>query len=179
MNSLQTLLETLPEYAKDIKLNVSSLLNNADGHLTEQQIAGILYVAALATKQVTLIKAVAQYVEPLLNEQHIRAVKAATTIMAMNNIYYRFVHLVSDHEYSKLPARLRMNVMANPGVDKVDFELYSMAVSVINGCGKCMETHAQGLSAQGLSKEDIQHCARITAVVNALAQVLIIEETKL
>ena len=175
MNTLQSLLDTLPDYAKDIKLNVSSLLSNAEGHLTAQQVAGTVYAAALTAKYQPLIKAMTQYAESLLAEEYIRAVKAATTIMSMNNIYYRFVHLVADPEYSKLPARLRMNIIANPGVDKLDFELYSMAVSIINGCGKCMETHAQGLEAQGLSKEGVQQCARIAAVVNALAQVIAIE----
>ncbi len=176
MHNLATLLETIPDYAKDIKLNMASLLNNNDGHLTAQQMAGVLYASALTTQYQPLIKAVTQSVEPMLDEQHIFAVKAATAIMAMNNIYYRFTHLVSDPVYTTLPARLRMNVMANPGVDKLTFELYSMAVSVINGCGKCMDTHAVALEQQELAKESVQACVRIAAVVNGLAQVLIMEE---
>ena len=61
--------------------------------------------------------------------------------MAMNNIYYRFVHLVHAADYKTMPAKLRMNAMAKPGVDKVDFELWSLAVSAVNGCGMCLEAH--------------------------------------
>ena len=66
------------------------------------------------------------------------AARAAAAIMGMNNIYYRFLHLVEDAEYQTMPARLRMNVIGNPGIDKLDFELLSLAVSAVNGCGLCV-----------------------------------------
>lgn len=175
MSDLLALLETLPDYAKDIKLNMSSLLNNSDAYLSAQQVAGVLYAAALATQHQSLSKAAAVYAGQLLTEKECWAVKAAASIMAMNNMYYRFTHVVSEQDYAQLPARLRMNVMANPGVAKVDFELYSLAVSIINGCGLCMDTHTKGLTTQGLSKEAVQTCARIAAVINALAQTLNIQ----
>ena len=96
--------------------------------------------------------------------------------MAMNNVYYRFLHLTSDHEYRKLPVKLRMNIMSKPGVEKLDFELYSMAVSAINGCGSCMSAHAKVLTEHGLSRVTVQHAVRIAAVIQALSQVAIIEQ---
>ena len=96
--------------------------------------------------------------------------KAATTIMAMNNIYYRFVHLASGEDYARMPAGLRMNVIGNPGIEKVDFELYSLAVSAINGCGMCIDAHVAQLEKAGVSKSGIQHTIKIAAVVNAAAQ---------
>ena len=69
----------------------------------------------------------------------------------MNNVYYRFVHLVGNDEYAKLPARLRMNVIGSPGVDKTDFELYSLAVSAINGCGACVAAHERAVRKAGIS----------------------------
>ena len=42
--------------------------------------------------------------------------------MAMNNVYYRATHLIHNDEYGQLRAGLRMNIMANPGLDKVTFE---------------------------------------------------------
>lgn len=76
---------------------------------------------------------------------------------------------------NRLPANLRMNIIANPGIDKKDFELYSLAVSAINGCGLCIDAHANTLIKAGLSKHSIQHVIRIAAVLNGLAQVSIIE----
>jgi alkyl hydroperoxide reductase subunit D len=91
--------------------------------------------------------------------------------MGMNNVYYRFTHLVGG-DYRSMPARLRMNVMAKPGVEKVDFELWSLAVSAINGCGMCMEAHEKVVLQGGLSKEQVQAAVRIAAVVHAVAAVL-------
>jgi alkyl hydroperoxide reductase subunit D len=91
--------------------------------------------------------------------------------MAMNNVYYRFTHLVGGG-YPALPAKLRMNIMAKPGVDKVDFELWSLAVSAINGCGMCMESHEKVVRHGGLSAEQVQTAVRIASVVHAVAATL-------
>ncbi len=96
--------------------------------------------------------------------------------MAMNNVYYRFVHLVESEEYAKLPAKLRMNVMANPGTSKENFELWSLAVSAVNGCGKCLIAHERVLRAHGVTAEQVQAAVRIAAVVHAVAVTLEAEE---
>jgi len=103
------------------------------------------------------------------------AAKAAAAIMGMNNVYYRFIHLSKNKEYGTLPARLRMNLLANPGVDKADFELWSLAVSAVNGCGLCIDSHEAELRKHGLTSVQIQAAVRIAAVVNAVAQVLAAE----
>ena len=90
--------------------------------------------------------------------------------MGMNNIYYRFTHLIEDAEYRSLPARLRMNVIGNPGIDKVDFELVSLAVSAVNGCGMCVNAHDAVLKKHGLGRDSVQSAVRIAAVVHAVAQ---------
>jgi alkyl hydroperoxide reductase subunit D len=89
----------------------------------------------------------------------------------MNNIYYRFTHLVGG-DYPTLPARLRMNVMLRPGVERVDFELWSLAVSAVNGCGMCMESHEKVVRQAGLTQEQVQAAVRIAAVVHAVAVTL-------
>jgi len=89
--------------------------------------------------------------------------------MAMNNIYYRFVHLASAPDYKTLPAKLRMNALAKPGVEKVDFELWSIAVSAINGCGMCIDSHEKILRDHGVTAEVIQAVVRIASVVHAVA----------
>lgn len=174
--NLETLKEQLPDYAKDTKLNLSSILSDADNTgLTLPQIAGIALASAYATRQSTVIAALADFAKTHLNETAITATKAAASLMAMTNVYYRFTHLVEDHEFATMPAKLRMNFMANPGVDRIDFELFALAVSAINGCGLCLDSHTKALQHHGVSKLAIQHCIRIAAVMNALSQTLIIE----
>lgn len=168
--TLEKIREALPDYAKDLKLNLGALLN--DNVLTEQQRWGALLATALAARNPTLIEAVSGEAAAHLTPQAAAAAKAAASIMAMNNIYYRFTHLASDPDYATMPARLRMNVIANPGVEKADFELWSLAVSAINGCGKCIDAHDQVLRQAGVSREAVQQAVRIASVVHAVAATL-------
>jgi alkyl hydroperoxide reductase subunit D len=172
---MNTLIESLPSFAKDIKLNLNSVLaDDASTGLNHNQTLAIALACAYACKHPELIAAMQSLAETKLSAAEIEASKAAATIMAMNNIYYRFIHLVHDSDYQSMPARLRMTVMANPGVDKKDFELYALAVSAINGCGMCMESHAKKLVSEGINKTAIQSAIRIAAVLHAAAQALII-----
>jgi len=173
--TIDTIREALPDYAKDLKLNLSALLN--DGTLSEQQRWGTLLATALAARNAKLVAAVAEEAARHLAPEAIVAAKAAASIMAMNNIYYRFTHLATDPDYARMPARLRMNVIANPGVDKVDFELWSLAVSAINGCGMCIDAHDQVLRQAGVSREAIQQAVRIASVIHAVAATLDGEES--
>jgi alkyl hydroperoxide reductase subunit D len=175
MTSIDAIRDTLPDYAKDLKLNLSSLLS--DAVLTEQQRWGTLLATALAARNAALIAAVSAEAAQHLSPAAVAAAKAAASIMAMNNIYYRFTHLASDPDYATMPARLRMNVIANPGVDKADFELWSLAVSAINGCGKCIDAHDQVLRKAGVSREAIQQAVRIASVIHAVAATLDGEES--
>jgi alkyl hydroperoxide reductase subunit D len=92
--------------------------------------------------------------------------------MGMNNVYYRFVHLVENPDYAMLPARLRMNVIGSPGVPKTDFELYSLAVSAINGCGACVASHEKVVRKSGVTAEGVQSAVRIAAVMHGIAVAL-------
>jgi len=173
--SIETLKNALPEYARDLKINLSGLAK--DPALTTQQTYGALLAAALSSRHPQVIRAVFAEAKEHLSAEAITAAKAAAAIMGMNNIYYRFTHLVSDKDYATLPARLRMNVMANPGVDKVDFELWSLVVSAVNGCGMCMDSHEKVLRKAGASKEAVQQAIRIASVVHAVAVALEAEES--
>jgi alkyl hydroperoxide reductase subunit D len=167
--SIETLKNRLPEYAKDLKLNLGSLA--AEPALTTQQLAGTFIASALASRNADVTAALVAEFGPQLSAEALSAAKAAAAIMAMNNIYYRFTHLIGG-DYTKLPARLRMNAMARPGVEKVDFELWSLAVSAVNGCGMCMESHEKVVRAAGLTQEQVQAAVRIAAVVHAVAATL-------
>ena len=168
--TIETLKAALPDYAKDLRLNLSSLASEAS--LTEQQRAGSFVVSALASRNATVTQAVLAEFGPKLSPEALEAAKAAAAIMGMNNIYYRFVHLASAPDYKTLPAKLRMNVIAKPGVEKADFELWSLAVSAVNGCGMCIDAHEHELRKAGLSTEQIQASVRIAAVTHAVAAVL-------
>jgi len=174
--SINELRSQLQDYAKDIKLNLSNVLSEegAPG-LTQKQILATALACAYATKQPVLIAAIKTEALDVLSAEDLHAAKAAATIMAMNNIYYRFTHMVSDAQFGKMPANLRMNVMANPGVEKKDFELYSLAVSAINGCGLCIDMHVKMLLKEGLSAVAVQSAIRIAATLHATAQALVID----
>jgi alkyl hydroperoxide reductase subunit D len=168
--SLESLKDHLPDYAKDIRLNLSSLARETA--LDDQKKYGCFLASAWATGNGPLIRAVLGEVDGKLSAEAITAAKAAAAVMGMNNVYYRFVHLASAKDYKTLPARLRMNVIANPGVDKADFELWSLAVSAINGCGMCIDAHDAELRKHGVTADQIQTAVRIASVVNAAASVI-------
>jgi alkyl hydroperoxide reductase subunit D len=167
--SLKEFAETLPEYAKDLRLNVGSLLN--DQTLCNQRKYGLLLACAHATGHRPVVAAAEAEVADKLDDAYKNAARAAAAVMAMNNVYYRFVHLASNPVYGTLPAKLRMNVIGAPGIDKADFELFSLAVSAMNGCGMCIDSHERVLIQHNVKPEAIQAAARIGAVIKAVATV--------
>jgi lipoyl-dependent peroxiredoxin subunit D len=171
--SLDSIRDQLPDYARDLKLNLGSVLTTqgAPG-LSERQIASIGLATAIASRNSALTHAIEAWARPHLDDAHQSASRAAAAIMGMNNIYYRFLHLVEDAEYQTMPARLRMNVIGAPGIDKLDFELLSLAVSAVNGCGQCITSHERKLRSGGVSREQIQSAVRIASVIHAVAGVL-------
>ncbi len=175
--TIETLKNTFPDYAKDTKLNLSTVLTEAGSpELSLTQIWGIALASAFACKNKTIVKAIQEDAKSILEESELNGIHAAVSIMAMNNIYYRATHLISDKALESLPARLRMNIMANPGISKINFELYSLAVSAITGCGKCLDSHTESLKKEGFNITGIQSCLRISAVIHATAQTLWIND---
>ncbi|MGZ8308086.1 MAG: carboxymuconolactone decarboxylase family protein [Allosphingosinicella sp.] len=167
--SLKQFAEILPDHAKDLRLNISSLLN--DQTLGDQRKYGLLLACAHGTGYRPIVAAAELEAEGKLSEEAANAARAAAALMAMNNVYYRFVHLASNPEYGTLPARLRMNAIGAPGIEKEDFELFSLAVSAMNGCGMCLDSHERVLQQHKVKAETIQTAVRVAAVVKALATV--------
>jgi len=172
--TIDTLKSAIPDYAKDLKLNLSSL--TSDETLNEQQLWGSFLASAIASRNDVVIKAISEEAAGYLNAAAFDAAKAAAAIMGMNNIYYRFVHLSSNKAYQTMQAKLRMNIIGNPGVDKVDFELWSIAVSAINGCGMCIDAHEAELLKHGLTTAQIQTAIRVASVIHAIAATLEAEQ---
>ena len=171
--NLNEIKSQIPDYAKDLRLNLDSVLaeSGAPG-LSAKQIGLIALSSAIAARHEPLTVALVAEAAKSASAQELAGARTAAAIMAMNNVYYRFTHLVGDAEYQTLRAGLRMNAMANPGCDKVDFELCSLAVSAINGCGMCMDSHEKNLRKHEVSTQAVQSAVRIAAVVNAVAVTL-------
>ena len=167
--SLDTLRDLMPAYAKDISLNLGSLASETV--LNDQQKWGCFLASAHAIGVVPVVRAIEAQAATVLSPEAMNAAKAAAAIMGMNNIYYRSLHLMKNHEYTTIPARLRMNVLANPGVDKMDFELWSTAVSAVNGCGGCLDAHEGALRQHGVPATHVQAALRIAAVVHAASRI--------
>lgn len=177
--NIEALKEQLPEYAKDIRLNISHLFGNlAHSQLTEQQFYGTALAVAYCLQQVELITAIKEEAKKLLTPELDAAIRTAAALMAMNNVYYRFLHLVEDKDFSTMPANLRMNGLRSHGVPQIDFELFALAVSALSGCGLCIRSHVQQLISHGMSKVAIQSSIRLAATLNAVAQILSQKEQK-
>ena len=171
--TLDIIRDAIPDYARDLKLNLGSVLTRegAPG-LNDSQIWSVALASAIASRNVEFTRALEAAAAEHLDAAHQQAARAAAAIMGMNNIYYRFLHLVEDAQYQSMPARLRMNVLGNPGIDRLDFELLCLAVSTVNGCGLCVSSHEKKLRQHETARETIQSAVRIAATVHAVAGVL-------
>lgn len=169
--------QAIPDFAKDIRLNLGSVLTpEGSPGLSPSQVAGVALASAYAARHRSVIRNAESYASRTLRPEEVRAARSAASIMAMTNVYYRFVHLVNDPDYGHMPTRLRMSVIGDPGIARTDFELYCLGVSAVNGCAYCVESHARKVTAEGVSKEGVQSVARIAAVIFAAAQAASIAE---
>jgi alkyl hydroperoxide reductase subunit D len=167
MSPIEQIYDKIPDFAKDVRINLTSLM--ADETLSPRRKYGVLVASAVATRNSALIAAVESAASGVMTSVAIAAAKVAASVVVMNNVYYRFVHLASNPEYKTMPPRLRMDVIGNPGVDKSDFELWSLAVSSINGCGICIDAHERTLRAAGVNSETIQTAVRFAAITQSVA----------
>jgi len=168
---IDQLIDILPDYAKDLKLNYSTLVRqNAD--LTPQQLWGTVVASAMVTRNDELTQSALDAAAGHMSTQALDAAKSAAALMGMNNIFYRFQHLSSNEKYSTMPARLRMNAIRTHGVESLDFELWSLAASAINGCGKCIDAHEKVVREKGAAEETILAVVRVASVIHAIGSVL-------
>ena len=167
MSQIEQIREALPDAAKDIRLNVQSVLQSST--LTPAQLWGTAVASAIATRSYDLAQAVLNDAQDKVEANVIEDAKAAAALMAMNNVYYRFRHMVGKESYSTKPARLRMNWIAKPLSNKADFELFCLAVSAINGCEMCVRSHEQVVVDHGLSEDQVHDAVRIAATMQATA----------
>lgn len=168
MEHIETLRAELPEHSKDIKLNLQSVLSQSK--LSPARTWGCAIASAIASRSERLTEAcVKDALAAGVSEDVVDDARAAASLMAMNNVYYRFKHYMGSADYDGMPARLRMNRIAKPKGEKVDFELFSLAVSAINGCEMCVKSHEKVVLEGGLSKDEVHDAIRIAATLNAAA----------
>ncbi|MGJ5820264.1 carboxymuconolactone decarboxylase family protein [Paludibaculum fermentans] len=168
--TITEILDAFPDYARDIKLNVQSVL--AQSELTEQQTWTTAVACALASRNETLSKAILAEAAAKLSPAQLNSAKAAFAIMQMNNIFYRFRHMVGKDDYANIPARLRMQSIRTHGGDPVDFELACLAVSTINGCEACVRSHEAVVREKGIAAEAVVASVRIASTLHAAASVI-------
>jgi lipoyl-dependent peroxiredoxin subunit D len=169
--TIDRLKDRLPEHAKDLRINLGVIASSTA--LTPQQAWGTALAAATTARNPEVAAAVAADAIAHLSPEAINAARGAAAIMGMNNVYYRFLHMMGEgSEYHQLPARLRMQIIGRPGVDQMDFELWCLASSAIAGCEWCVRSHEEVVRRKGGTKEQVQDAVRIAAVIHAVALAL-------
>jgi alkyl hydroperoxide reductase subunit D len=168
MSWVDQIKEVLPEYAKDTKLNLDSVINRSTLD------SGVANACALAAAMATGNGKLVSFIQSSLEDTKERdAALTAGSIMAMNNVWYPFVEMAEDERLTGLPAQLRMNaIAAHGGTTKANFEAYSLAASIVGKCHFCVKAHYETLKQEGYSVEQLRDVGRIASVINSVAKVL-------
>ena len=169
-NWVEQVKESIPDWSKDIKLNLDSVINRSP--LSVEDTHAIALTCALASSNGPLAYAIQISGELENFQEEEAAAKTAASLMGMNNVYYPFVEMCSDPDLKGLPAGLRMNAYANHGgVSKKKFEMYALAASAIGKCHFCVKNHYETLKKEGVTVAELQHVGKIAAVINAIGKV--------
>lgn len=170
MRHVTSLAEALPDFARDIRLNLKSLLDEGGmPELSEAQRWGVAVAAAHAARQPRLTQAIEADARIAADAASLAAARSAAAIMAMTNVYYRGVHMAGSPALSALPAGLRMNGLASHQAAQADVELFGLAASAVKGCEACIKAHVTAALKQGCAIRAIQAAIRLAAVVHAAA----------
>lgn len=172
--SVESLKAALPEYAKDLKLNLGAVTRSTV--LGKEQLWGTLLACAAATRNAQVLAEIGGEAADYLSVQSYQAALGAASIMGMNNVFYRGRGFL-DGGYDDLRPGLRMNIIGNPGVDKANFELWCFAVSSINGCPDCVTAHEHSLREAGVDREAIFEALKVAAIIAGVAQAITTAQT--
>jgi alkyl hydroperoxide reductase subunit D len=169
--ALDRLKSRLPEHARDLRINLGVIA--AATALTPQQAWGTALTAALTARNAEVSAAIADAAAPYLSAEAVFAARGTASIMAMSNVYNRFIHMMGeDSDYGQMPVRLRMQLIGKPGVDPLDFELWCLAAAAITGCEHCVRSHEATVRDRNGTVEQVHEAVRIAAVVHAVALAL-------
>jgi lipoyl-dependent peroxiredoxin subunit D len=167
MEFLQALKDQIPDYAKDIRLNLDATI--ARSSLAAEDALGVALAAAFAARSKPLVDAFTAHT-PQAERQ---AALTAAALMGMNNVWYPFVEMADDADLKTQRPELRMNAYASHGgVAKIKFEAFALAASIVGMCHFCVKSHHDLLKKEGMTTQQLRDIGRIAAVVNAAAQTL-------
>ncbi|MEM5428414.1 carboxymuconolactone decarboxylase family protein [Cupriavidus oxalaticus] len=170
MEFLSTIKNLIPDFAKDIRLNVDGTI--ARSSLEDNDAVGVALAAAFAAQSKVLVDAIRN--AGVLSPEETNGALTAAALMGMNNTWYPYVEMADDTDLSTQPAGLRMNAYAtHGGVDKRRFEMYALAASIVGKCHFCVKSHYQLLkNEQGMTAQQLRDVGRIAAVIVAAANVI-------
>lgn len=164
----------LAPFAKDIQLNLQSVLTTSS--LDDEQRWSVALACVFAIGEPTLGHAILAEAATKVPDGALDDARAAATLMAMNNVLYRFRHQVGKESYGHMPARLRMNRMNQLRASKGTFELMCLAVSALAGCESCVRAHEKSVLTAGLREEHVFDAVRIASTLRAAATALTIQK---
>lgn len=171
-DSAQLLLDTEARYIKDLKINVSNAINNTQ-QLTKKEAVLLALAVAVNEKYEPLKTSFTQIAkEEGATEAELAEVIAVTSLMNVNNVFYRFRHFLNKDGYNNMPAGIKMSIMMNPVLGKEFFELLSLVVSSVNGCEMCVASHEQSVLQHGSSESRVFEAVKTGAIVKGLITVL-------
>lgn len=167
MEFLDSIKSLIPDYAKDIRLNIDGTI--ARSSLAPEDALGVALAAAFAAKS----KPIIDVLKANTPAAEANAALTAAALMGMNNAWYPYVEMAGDDELKTMRAELRMNAYASSGgVDKKKFEAYALAASIVGKCHFCVKSHFDLLKKEGLTTQQLRDIGRIAAVINAASQVV-------
>ena len=169
--TLQNLGVADSKYLRDLKLNVKAVLTSEHLSLKETHVLA-LAISTNNNKEILSNVFTAKAKEHGATDAEIADAQACSSLLAANNVLYRFRHFVEKEKYNNAPARLRMNIMMNPVLGKEFFELVSLAVSAVNGCEMCVKSHEQSVLHNGGTENRIWDAIRIASIITSLSKVI-------
>jgi len=170
-SSLETMANGESKYVRDLRINLRNALQSEN--INEKEALLIALAVAVNEKNKPLVKSFTELAkEKEATDTEIAEMHACTSLLSVNNVFYRFRHFTGKESYNQMPARIKMNIMMNPVTGKEFFELVSLVVSAVNGCEQCVKSHEASVLNQGGNEERVFDAIRLSAIVRGLSQVL-------
>lgn len=168
---MQQLNDTNNRYLKDLRINIKNVLQSE--HLSEKESVLIAYAISVNANNKNLQKSFSNLaLEKGASLDELAETAACASLLAANNVLYRFRHFTGKEKYEQIPARIKMNIMMNPVLGKEFFELVSLAVSAVNGCEMCVKSHEKSVLHLGATEERIFDAIRIASVIQSLNKII-------
>ena len=171
MDELRWVLDQVPDHSRDVAASLRKVVDRWS--LGPAALWGTALACAVARRSRPLAETCdiearrAGVAEATLDDA-----RAAAALMTMTAVHYRFAHPVGDGAYAEQPALLSMKRSARPAGEPLDYELFALAVSALEGCSACVRLHEKKLRAGGRTPAEIREAVRLAAAVAGVATAL-------